>query len=330
MPSLPTKGSVMTLKTWARTRRCRFGLGVPLVLFAHAAVRGGVTLHELGRVHFHRAWAQAGKHVQQIVRPRACLRAREADGDEVGLLEGLLEGVVEFDGIELAVARFKVLHGEVVIDLDDLLDDLLVGLVDAGEVGLVARGVVAVVLKDVDDLRPVPRRQVDRQADRAERLADRRDQPRQVQVVLINLVDDDHPRDLAFRRHRHHAACHAVDALQGVDDHRDRLARGEARDGVPREVREARRVDQVDQMPLVIKVKNRRLQAVLVVLLFVGEVADGVALADRSHPLDRAGGEKQPLRERRLAGTASPYKTDVADVGCWAGGHKKLLARWRL
>ena len=67
--------------------------------------------------------------MEQVIGTDAAAGAHEADRHEVCIFKCLLKCRVELGLVELAVAHFKVLHREFVVDFDDLLDDGLVRLV---------------------------------------------------------------------------------------------------------------------------------------------------------------------------------------------------------
>ena len=190
------------------------------------------------------------------------------------------------------LAALEVGLGERFIDLDDLLLDLLVGIFDRAEHGRGAVGLLG--LEDVDDVLAAGRGQVDRQAFHAESVADAFDESFEVDVVLVDLVDHDRPGQVALLGDVEDPAGDGLDALARVDDDHRGLDRGQARDRVPDEVAKPRRVEQVDDdgvarhVALGLEVDHRLVQRVLVVVLFLGPIADGVLVLDAAHTLGDA------------------------------------------
>ena len=106
-------------------------------------------------------------------------------------------------------------------------------------------GVAAWIEEAVDDLRAARCRQIDGQALLAERGLDRLQEPRQVDVLRIDLVDDHEPAEFAFGRPLHHAGGDHRDAGLCAYHHRRGLHCVERSDGRTDEVRKARGIDQV-------------------------------------------------------------------------------------
>ena len=121
--------------------------------------------HERAGVAFEGVREQARDDMHQVIDAGAGLGAAEADGDEVGVAQGGLEGVVDLLLVEvLVVAVLEVLGHEIVLHLDDLFDDSLVALFLAAE----ERIALALFVKDLDDAGTVGCREVHGEAFGAE------------------------------------------------------------------------------------------------------------------------------------------------------------------
>ena len=203
---------------------------------------GAFALEELRRVGLARVGQQLDDHVEQFGDAGAVARRDEADRDQVPFAQRLLERRVQLGRVD--VALFEVALDEARVDLDDLLDERAVRLRHRREVDLVAR--VARVEEAVDDALAAVGGQVQRQALLAERGLDLRHQGREVDVLRVDLVDDDHAAALALRRVAHHPLGHHLDAGRCADHHRGRLDGLQRGQRLAEEVGRARRVDQVD------------------------------------------------------------------------------------
>ena len=153
------------------------------------------------------------------------------------------------------------------------------------------------IIKDGDNAGAVWCWQVDRQALGAELFLDRFDEGWQVALVIVDLVDDDHAGEVAFFGNAHHAPGHRLDARVGVDDHADGFNSREDRDGLPDEVSQARRVDQVDHVSFVIEVQHGGAEGVFVVFFFFGPVGESGPFFDRAHAIDGVCREEEAFRE---------------------------------
>ena len=215
-----------------------------------------------------------------------------------------------------------------IVDLDHLLDQLAVDVGNGQEVGL-----AGVVVEAVDHAAAGLRWQVDRQHLGAERFLQTRQQRLQVEVVLVDLVDDDQPAQVAGARRLHHPPRHQLDAGAGADHHHHGLDSVERAERLADEVRIARRVDQVNAHRVatgrVIAVDHAGAQRVQRSLLQRIEVADRAALLHAARGADHAALGEQLLDQHRLSCRA------VADDGhgpqllraeCVAGCHVLSLA----
>jgi hypothetical protein len=182
--------------------------------------RRALALEEGGHVGFGGVGGELAEDVEQLAHAGAAARGDEAHRHQVALAQGLLEGGVELLGVE-RLALLEVLRHQRLVELDDLVDDRVVGGRGAGEGG----GGAAVRREEaVDDAAAVGCGQVDRQALAAEGGGDGVHQRAEVGARGVDLVDHDHAA-LALRG-VHHAPGAALDACRGVDHHRGGVGRG--------------------------------------------------------------------------------------------------------
>ena len=169
-------------------------------------------LVERRRVAFGGIRRKRSQRMHQVVEAGTGPGRDKQDGYQVALAQGLLEGGVQFarSGV---LAVLEVARQQVLVFLDQLVDQLAVGVGDGIEVGI-----AGVVLEHFDDIGAVMRRQVEQLAFVAEALADIGDQTGQVEVVGIDLVDDDHPRQATLLCPAHHALRGQLNAGLGIDD----------------------------------------------------------------------------------------------------------------
>ncbi len=232
----------------------------------HVPRRVGPGLHRLGigaladdevrRVGLGRVGQQLDDHVQQFGHAGAAARGDEAHRDQVPLAQRLLERRVQLGRID--VALFEVAVDESRVDLDHLLDQRAVRRFDGAEIGLAEAVEEAVHHLPVD-----PVGQVQRQAFAAEGGLDVGQQTRQRDALGVDLVDDDHAREMARGRVLHHAHRHRLDAGRGIDDHRRRFDRFQRRQALAEEVGAAGRVDEVDARAGMRQVHHRGVERVL-------------------------------------------------------------------
>ena len=126
-----------------------------------------------------------------------------------------------FRGKIVAVLQIR-LH-QLFVYLDHLLDDLGVRIGNARQGdGFVEGGEEA-----VDHLGSVGSRKIDGQALLSEGIGDLRHQRLEVEFLAVNLVDDNHAAEAALTCRFHDAPGVGADPGAGIDDHCDRLHRGE-------------------------------------------------------------------------------------------------------
>jgi hypothetical protein len=231
----------------------------------------------------------------------------------VTLAQRLLEGRVKIGGARV-LAVVEVLRQQRFVLLDQLVDQLAVGMGDRIEVG-----VALVVFQHLDHILAAMRRQIEQQAFLAEALADLVHQRRQVDVVGIDLVDHDHARQAARLGGAHHALGGKLDAGLGVDDDDRGFDTGQGGHRLPGKVGVARGVDQVDMHALGGKVHQRRIERVAGRLFLRVEVADAAALFHAALGGDGAGLEQQGFGQGGLAGAA------MADQGQGADGFSAVI-----
>jgi hypothetical protein len=247
---------------------------------------------------FCRIRRQRRENVQQFPYTGAGLCRHEQDGNQVAFAQRFLERRMQGVGAGVG-AVFEILGQQVFILLDDLVDQRPVGRSDRLEVGI-----AGIVLEHLDDIRRAMGGQVEQQALLAEALADIGDQAGQIKIVGIDLVDDDHPAQLALGSMAHHALGHQFDAGLRIDDDKRGIDAGQRGNGQPGEIRVTRRIDQMDMNAFVVKIHDRRGQRMTRFFLLGVTVADGAALLDAAPGLNRPGREQQRLGQTGLAGRA--------------------------
>jgi hypothetical protein len=215
-----------------------------------------------------------------------------------------LERFVQIVGRHFAF--FQVGAHELLVHLDHLLDQPAVRLLDRGEIRLAGRREEA-----VRDLARLLRRQVERQAFLAEGLLDLLQQPGQVRVLGVDLVDDHHAVEAALGRPLHEAAGHHLDAVLRADHDRRGLDRGQRRQRVAEEIRVAGRVEQVNAVLLRFEARDRELERVLEGFLERGVVADGAAALHAAGRRNRAGAREQRFGQEVLPEPAWPTSASV-------------------
>ncbi|GAO26586.1 hypothetical protein ALISP_6406 [Alicycliphilus sp. B1] len=286
--------------------RCRVGPGVDQ-LGALA-----LALEEVGRVALGRVGQQAGDDVQQFGHAGAAARRDEAHRDQVALAQRLLQRGVQLAGIDVAV--IEVALDEVAIHIHHLLYQGAVRVGDAAE--------VAVPLA-VEEAVHHPGRagigQVERQAFGAERGLYVNQQGGELDALGVDLVDDDQAVLPALGGVVHHAPRHGLDAGGGVDDDGAGFHRLQRRQALADEVRQTRRIDQVDAAAAVREVHDGGLQRVLGLDLLRVVVAHGAAALHAADRTYGTAGVQQGLGQRGLAGGAGTHQGQGADVRHGAG-----------
>jgi len=254
-----------------------------------------LTLVERRRVAFGRIGGQRRQHMQQFLDTGTGLGRDEQDRDQVAFAQRLFERRMQGRSTGVG-AIFQVLGEQVLVFLDDLVDQRPVGGGDGFEIGL-----AGIMFQHFDDIGGTVGRQVEQHALLAEAFANVGDQAGQVEVVGIDLVDDDHPAQLALGGVAHHALGHQFDAGLGIDHDQcgiDPGQRGNRRTG---EIRIARGVDQVDAGLFVAEIDDGGIQGVASFLLLDIEIGDGAAFFDTALGRDGAGGVKQRFGQAGLS-----------------------------
>jgi hypothetical protein len=282
--------------------------------------RGGFfarALHERWRIGFARMRQQAPGNLQQVRQAGAAARGHEAHRHEMAFAQALFERIVQFLAGESVFAEVEVVVHHRLVHFDHLVEDLLVPIGDGAEIG-VAFGDLAAVTEAVDDALSVVGGQVEWQQLRAEGFAQVVQHARRVCVVVVDLVDDDDPAQVARLRVLHHAARAVFHAGIGVDDDRDGFHRGERRERRPAEIRVSGCIDQVDVDGRVvgqrIDARDRRIDRVPAFLFDRIEIGNRRAALDGACRLDRAAGMQQGFEEHGFAGAWVACEGHVADV----------------
>ena len=254
--------------------------------------------------------------VEQFLDAGAAARGDEAHRHQVAFAQALLERVVQFLALEAALAEVEVVVHHRLVDLDHLVDDLLVPVGDRAEVA-VAGGLP----EAVGDALAALGRQVERQHFGAEGFAQVVEQGVEFGARVVDLVDDDHPAQVARLGVLHHPARAVADAGVGIDHDRDGFHRGQRGQGGAAEIRIAGRVDQVDVDGLlagrrVVDAGDGRVDGVAALLLDRIEIGHRAAAFDRACRLDRAAGMQQGFEQDCFAGARVACEGHVADLLC--------------
>jgi hypothetical protein len=273
---------------------------------------------ELRRVAFRGVGQELDDDVEQLRDAGAIARRNEAHRNQVALAQRLLERRMQLFRRHLAL--FEIFRHQFLVHLDDLVDQRAVRFLHRGEICRARRTEEAVhhPLAAVGG-------QVDRQALPAEGGLDLGEQPRQIHVLGVDLVDDDHAAEIALARPLHHAIGDHLDAVLGVHHDGGGLHRGQRPDGAADEIGQSRGVDEMDARVLVLQVHDRSVERVLELLLDRVEVADGGALFHGSDAGDRPGPGEEGLGERGLAGAAVTGQGDGPDRFRGKLGHGRIL-----
>jgi hypothetical protein len=213
----------------------------------------------------------------------------------VAFAQRLLERRVKLLGRELG-ALLEIEGHELLVHLDHLVDERVMRGLHRGKIGIAVG-----VEEAVHDVLAAVRGQVDRQALLAEDLLDALEQPFEIDVVRVDLVDEDHAAERALGRRAHHARRVELDAVLRVDHDDRRLDRRQGRDRLPGEVRHAGRVDQVDVDALEREVDERGVERVAVLLFERIEVGDGGASLEAAHRADGSGFPQQGVGQEGLS-----------------------------
>ena len=236
--------------------------------------------------------------------------------------QALLERVVQFIAGQSLFPEIEVMLHHRLVDLDDLVDDLLVPLGNRAEIALAFR-----VAEAVYDPRAMIRRQVQGQALGTESLAQFLQSAGVVGTVVVDLVDDDDPAQVAGPGVLHHPSRAVGHAAVGIDDHGHGLDRGQRGQRGAAEVGIARCVDQVEVDAFaggggVVDAGDGGIERVAALFFDGVEIGDGAAAFDAACRLDRAAGLQQGFEKRGFAGGGVACEGHVAD-GCGAVGHER-------
>jgi hypothetical protein len=272
--------------------------------------------------------------VEERARAEVLRRDAAGDGEHLAAGDGVLERVRDLVHAELLAVEVA-LH-QLLVGLDDgveqplaiLGDDVLelgrnrARAVGARRLGAHVRGHV----QEVDDpgqLVLAADRQVDGDTAVGELRAERLERAEEVGPLAVEHVHEDDPREaeivgaLPEPRRPDLDAHHAADGEQRALDHAQR------RDRVALEARVARRVDEVDQAPLPVEVREPGGERHLAPVLVLVRVGDGRPLLDAAEAVRRAGLEERRLDEGRLPGPAVSDDGDVSDLRRLDGSHAR-------
>jgi hypothetical protein len=228
--------------------------------------------------------------VQQVVEAGTRLGRNEQDGHQAPLAQRLLEGRMQL-ARRRVLAVLQVASQQVLVFLDQLIDQLAVGVGDRVEVG-----VANFMLQNLDHVSPIVRRQVEHFALVAEAFAEPHHQAGQIDVVGIDLVDDDHARQATRLGGAHHALGHQFDAGLGIDHYHGGIDRRQRGKGLTGEIGITRRVEQVDMHAFGGEIHQCRIEGMTRRLFLRIEIAHCAALFHRALGGDRAGPEQKSFR----------------------------------
>ena len=136
----------------------------------------------------------------------------------MALTQCLLEGLMQLFRVNLALVEIH--FHQLLIDLNNLINDLCVGLLNGGEDSAAGR-----IEKTIDHRLTAIARQIYGQTLPAKRLANILEQRRQIHIMGIDLIDNYHAAEFAVSRTLHHALGHHLDARLRTNDHRSRVNR---------------------------------------------------------------------------------------------------------
>ena len=259
------------------------------------------------RVAFGGRGQQVLEHVEQLAHAGPGARRGEADRHQVPFPQRLLEGLVQLLGVD--VALFEVALHELFVDLDHLVDQRAMRVGHGGEVRFAAR-----IEETVHDLTAAAGRQVDGQAFLAEGFLDLAQQPGQVDIFRVDLVDHQQAAQPALVRPAHHSAGGQLDAGLGIDHDHGGLDRFQRAHGLAEEVGVAGRVDQMHARAAVVEVGQRGVQRVQVRFLQRVEVAHGAAALDRACRGDCPRLVQQCLGQHGLSAARMPDERERANL----------------
>jgi hypothetical protein len=171
------------------------------------------------------------------------------------------------------------------------------------------------VVEAVDHAGTAVVREVQRQALLAEGRLNLLQQRREIDLLRVDLVDDDHAIEVARGGVVHHPLRHRLDA-GGRVDHDDRgLHRLQRRQRLADEVRGAGGVDQVHARAGVVQVQDRGVQRVLHAALERIVVADGATALEAADGADLAGLVQQVFGQTGLPSSRRSYQRQGPDGG---------------
>ena len=196
-------------------------------------------------------------------------------------------------------AIVQILGEKLFVLFDDLVDERAVRAGNRFEIGF-----AIVMAQHFHDILAMARGQVQQHALAPEALADLADPLRKIDVFRVDLVDDDHPAEIARGGKAHHAFGGKLDPRLRVDDHQRRINRGERADGLSREIGIAGGVDDIDPRVEPVETDDGGIDRVAQLFFLRIEVADRITLFHRSLGADRAGRGKQRFGKSGLAGGA--------------------------
>ena len=268
-----------------------------------------------------RAWVPFGgarkmphDDVEQRLDACAAQGVRKTDRNHVRLIHGAFKRLVKRFVIWLFALEVS-LH-ERVVNLDNLIEELGV---KAGDWANVAFALA--VQKAIDDRRALVRGQVDRKAASAKRFFELVQKCTEVCNAFANVADHDGNRQLEVAGELQQAPGHAVDPTLRVHHEHHRLGGGKAGNRLSYEIRRTRKVENVDALPLVSCMQERRVHGVVVRLLFFLEVASRGARVDVALATDFASAKQEGFGQGGFSARARAGEENVVKVGGVEVGH---------
>jgi len=284
--------------------------------------------------------ARLAHELQQAVEADAPGRGSDHDGKRLAGSDSLAERPEKLLGVDLLVPEVA-LH-ECLVRLDDGLDGAGVRLLRGGSQlvgnGLLGHaGIVVVaqrrVREDVDHAGEVvllAEGQVQRSYPAPERVRERLDGLSDRRALAVDLVDEDHARQVEVGRHLPDDLVLDLDTLDRADHEHDEVGHRHRGLHLADEVRVAGRIEEVHLVALPLDRRRGQRHREALLLLLVLEVEHGRAVLDAPDPVGATRQVEQCLGERRLARAPVPREQHVSDAIRWIRLHWTPSWSWCL
>ncbi len=235
---------------------------------------------------------------EQLVHADAIAGTGEDDGHEMAVTQAVFERVADLRGGQRGFACIQVVLHDLVVDLDHLVDDVLVGFTRRGKIR-VARGLEERIAHGAS----LRGGKIQRQAFMAEFHAQLVDQQGKVDAFDVDAIDDDDACDAAFLRMGHHRSRAMFDAVGGIDHDRDGIGGGKRGQGGSAEIGIAGRVEQMDAIAVALDGRDGRVDRMTSRLFHGIGIGNGTATFDAAHAGQRAAGVEHGFEQGGLAGS---------------------------